>query len=63
MFGLEPARGGGLAQDGHEELLAAFERDEHLEVLVFEEREAALRKLADGVTTYEEVARLTADVE
>ena len=26
-------------------------------------REAALRKLADGVTTYEEVARLTADVE
>jgi general secretion pathway protein E len=26
-------------------------------------REAALRKLADGVTTYEEVARLAADVE
>jgi len=26
-------------------------------------REAALRKLADGVTTYEEVVRLTADVE
>ena len=26
-------------------------------------RDAALRKLADGVTTFEEVLRLTADVE
>jgi type II secretory ATPase GspE/PulE/Tfp pilus assembly ATPase PilB-like protein len=26
-------------------------------------RDAALRKLADGVTTFEEVARVTADTE
>lgn len=46
--GIEPSTVGVLVTPGHEELLAAFERDEHIEVVRFEELEEARRKLIRG---------------
>lgn len=46
--GVKPSVVGVMAVAGHAELLAAFERDEHLEAEVFEERETADKKLFRG---------------
>ena len=43
--GVKPSVAGVMAAPGHEELLAAFERDEHLEVEVFEDQAEADKRL------------------